>query len=108
MLDKHNVAHLSHAAGYITGNGLLKWESENRNVTYTGANASYELIENVTVSEGRFFSEADNDARDAVIVMGKSIAEEIFGNSNPLGERVKKGRLADGGVTFDYIGMGGN
>jgi len=89
LLDKHNVAHLSHAAGYITGNGLLKWESENRNVTYTGANASYELIENVTVSEGRFFSEADNDARDAVIVMGKSIAEEIFGNSNPLGERVK-------------------
>lgn len=89
LLDKHNVAHLAHASGYVTGNGVLKWGSENRNVTYTGASADYQIIEDVTVQDGRFFSKVDNDSREPVLVMGSSIAEEIFGNSDPVGERVK-------------------
>jgi len=89
LLDKHNVSHIAYVSGYITGNGVLKWESENRNVSYTGANADYEIIENVTVERGRFFSKAENEARDAVVVMGSALAEEIFGNSELIGERVK-------------------
>ena len=89
LLDTHAVGHLALASGYITGNGVLKWGSENRNVSYTGANAAYEIIENVTVQEGRFFSEAENESRTPVIILGSTIAEEIFGNSDPIGERVK-------------------
>jgi len=100
LLDKHNVAHLAHAAGYITGNGVLKWGSENRNVSYTGASADYQIIEDVTVERGRFFSAAENESRDPVLVLGSSIAEEIFGNSDPIGERVKID-----GKQFRVIGM---
>lgn len=89
IMDKHNVTHLTHAAGYITGNGILKWGSENRSVNYTGASADYQVIENVEIADGRFFSEFENEAREPVLVLGAEIKEEIFGNSPAVGERVK-------------------
>ncbi len=89
MLNKNNVAHIAYASGYVTGNGVLKWGSEDRNVTYTGANADYEIVEAVTAAQGRFFTEAEAKEREPVMVMGSQIAEEIFGNADPVGESVK-------------------
>lgn len=89
ILNKNNVRHIDYAAGYVTGNGVLKWGSEDRNVTYTGANADYQVIEAVTSANGRFFTEAEAKEREPVMVFGAQIAEEIFGNQNPIGERVK-------------------
>ena len=89
MLNKSNVSHMAYAAGYVTGNGILKWENVDRNVTYTGTNAEYEIIEAVTPANGRFFTEAEEFEREPVIVMGAQIAEEIFGNVDPVGEQVK-------------------
>lgn len=89
MLNKSNVSHMSYASGYVTGNGVLKWGSEDRNVTYTGANADYRIIEAVTAANGRFFTEAEAKEREPVMVLGSQIAEEIFGNADPVGESVK-------------------
>ncbi|OIO19678.1 MAG: hypothetical protein AUJ37_02320 [Candidatus Magasanikbacteria bacterium CG1_02_41_34] len=100
LLDTHNVSHLAYAAGYITGNGILKWGSESKSVSYTGANADYEIIEKVTVRDGRFFTASDNEAHEPVIVIGNTVAEDVFGNSEPVGERVKIG-----GKQFRVIGV---
>lgn len=89
LLNPNNVRHLAAASGYVTGNGVLRWGSEDRNATYTGANASYEQIENVTLAFGRFFTEAENEDRAPVMILGAEIAREIFGNQDPVGERVK-------------------
>lgn len=89
IMNKQNVSHVSHASGFITGNGILKWASEERNVTFTGANADYEIVEAVTPANGRFFTEAEEEAREPVLVIGHEIAQEIFGNQDPVGERVK-------------------
>jgi ABC-type antimicrobial peptide transport system permease subunit len=92
LLKKSNVAHISHAAGYTSGNLIMQWGGEERNVTFTGANADYQVIENVTVADGRFFSEAENKEREHVMVLGSGVAREIFGNQNPVGENVKLGK----------------
>ncbi len=89
LLNKSNVGHILNAAGYVTGNGILKWGNADRNVTYTGANADYQIVEAVSPASGRFFTEAEAKEREPVIVMGSQIAEEIFGNYDPIGERVK-------------------
>lgn len=89
ILNKANVRHLQEASGYITGNRILRWQSEERSVTFTGANASYQTIEKVSVEDGRFFSEAEAKEQARVMVMGAEIATEIFGNEDPVGEAVK-------------------
>ena len=89
ITNKSNVAHVAYASGYVTGNAVLKWGSVDRNVTYTGANADYQIVEAVTPVKGIFFTEAEAKAREPVMVMGSQIAEEIFDNQEPVGERVK-------------------
>jgi len=58
-------------------------------VTYTGATASYTAVEKIAIADGRFFSEAEEQQGDHVIVIGATIAKEVFGNQDPVGEFVK-------------------
>lgn len=100
LLRSSNVSHVVSAAGYITGNATLSWESEERNVSYTGTNEAYRTLENVTLADGRFFDEGDNAAERRVLVLGAEIAKDIFGNQNPVGERVKLSKKQ-----FEVIGV---
>ncbi len=89
LLRSGNASHLEYAAGYITGNDTLSWESEERGVNYTGTNAEYAKMENVTVASGQFFDETDEAEARRVLVLGSEIATEIFGNQDPVGQTVK-------------------
>jgi ABC-type antimicrobial peptide transport system permease subunit len=89
LLRSGNTSNLQYAAGYITGNDTLSWESEERGVNYTGTNAEYEKMENVTVANGEFFDETDEAEVRRVLVLGSEIATEIFGNQDPVGQAVK-------------------
>jgi ABC-type antimicrobial peptide transport system permease subunit len=100
LLNKNNVEHLTEASGYITGSGVLQWESEERNITFTGANAAYEQIEKVTLASGVFFSEAQNKERERVLVLGSEVARDLFGDIDPIGEVVRIDRKR-----FEVIGV---
>jgi ABC-type antimicrobial peptide transport system permease subunit len=108
LLNPNNVAHLTHAAGYITGSGVLEWENERRNITFTGTNADYERIEKITLASGLFFTEAQNKERERVLVLGSDIARDIFKDIDPVGQFVRIDRkrfrvigvLAPKGSTF--------
>ena len=54
-----------------------------------GLTANGQLLFKTKMRAGRFFSQAEVDARKKVTVIGPKIAEEIFGETNPLGERIK-------------------
>jgi len=41
------------------------------------------------LTDGRFFSQAEVDARKKVTVIGPKVAKEFFGEISPLGERIK-------------------
>ena len=89
LLLKNNVQHLKEVAAYLSGSDVFQWEAEERNVTYTGATASYTAVEKIAIADGRFFSEAEEQQGDHVIVIGATIAKEVFGNQDPVGEFVK-------------------
>ncbi len=102
LLDTHNVTHLKSMAAYVSGNDILSWRSEDRNVTYTGATASYADMEQVTMAAGSFFTDAEEQTGEHVMVLGKEIATEIFGNQDPVGQQVKLKKLR-----FKVIGVMG-
>lgn len=89
LADKNNVRNISSVASYVSGNDLLKWGSVERAVTYTGTTASYETIEKAEMASGRFFDESEEASGVHVLVLGATIAEEIFGNQDPIGQSVK-------------------
>lgn len=100
LLNKKNVAHLEQVNAIISGNDVLQWKDKERNVTFTGTLASYVDLEKTEIGDGRFFDPAEEETGEHVMILGSEIAEEIFGNSNPVGQTVKLKRKS-----FKVIGV---
>jgi putative ABC transport system permease protein len=99
-----DVAHIAPNVGYSGG-------PFDDNITYNGHNyrwgntqgvsANYADIANVTLREGRFITEADDQQRRDVLVLGVNAADALFTNSNNIvGTNVKMG-----GITFEVVGV---
>lgn len=46
-------------------------------------------IENIKIENGRFYTESESNNGSPVIVLGHSIAENLFGNANPIGKQIR-------------------
>ena len=86
-----NVPNIDASAYVIfSGGETIKYEGE----TISGVNVTpvsngiYE-IEDFKVEQGRFYTESESVSGAPVIVIGYSIAENLFGNLNPLGKQVR-------------------
>jgi putative ABC transport system permease protein len=71
------------------GSGLLIKGNFNIQTTIIGTNADYQAINNYNLALGQFINEGDIDTSRNIIVLGSGLAEELFGNNNPLGEKMK-------------------
>ncbi len=65
-----------------------------------GTTPDYETIAALDFSAGRFFSAQDLDRRERVVVLGPTAAEELFGDSDPIGQTV---RIA--GRSLEVVGV---
>jgi putative ABC transport system permease protein len=99
-----DVAHIAPNVGYNGG-------SFDDNVTYQGRNyrwgntqgvsANYADITNITIREGRFLSDADDQQRANVMVIGVNAADALFPGYNQIaGAQVRMG-----GYNFEVIGV---
>jgi putative ABC transport system permease protein len=67
----------------------------------SGVTANAESIYNITISEGRFITEADDQQRRNVMVIGVNAAEALFPR-----EQTRAGRFVRmGGIDFEVIGV---
>ena len=68
----------------------------------TGVTANYADLTNVTIHEGRFITDADNDQRRNVLVIGVNAADALFpGEKNNIaGKEVRMG-----GYNFEIVGV---
>jgi putative ABC transport system permease protein len=66
-----------------------------------GASASYERVANVSIAEGRFINEVDDEHRRNVMVIGVNVAEALF----PHQSRVAGSIVDWGGREFEVIGV---
>ena len=64
-------------------------EKTTANVDIAAVTHEYLQIEDLQISEGRFFNESESASGSPVIVMGHEIAQNLFGYSNPLGKEVR-------------------
>ncbi|MFO7769398.1 MAG: ABC transporter permease [bacterium] len=70
------------------------------NGSVTGTMMGFQEAMDWHVEEGRFISRTDLDKTRPVIVLGKTLAEDLFGAADPVGREVKLN-----GERFDVIGV---
>lgn len=65
-----------------------------------GSTAEYASISNIDISDGRFLTKSDVGAATRVVVIGQTVADKLFVDISPIGEKVRINR-----VPFTVIGL---
>ncbi|MEW6402485.1 MAG: ABC transporter permease [Chloroflexota bacterium] len=78
-------------------------------VEILGTTTGFPSVRDMEIADGRYFTETDIDRKAKVAVLGSSMAEELFGDSSPIGQYITVGttKLVVIGV-FDEKGSVGN
>lgn len=75
----------------LIGQELVSFERANKTSMLWGMSASFFDLHNASVVEGRAYTDEENNSQARVAVIGPNVREDLFGLSDPLGERVKVG-----------------
>ncbi|RJQ35135.1 FtsX-like permease family protein [Candidatus Parcubacteria bacterium] len=87
---RERVKGVSAVAAYSRGVATVSWQNKTDDTSFLGVTDEYLKVEtNAELSDGRFFSTEESDQVSRVLVLGSKVAEELFANNNPIGERVK-------------------
>ncbi len=85
---------------YVNGIGTVSFQSNFYDTNLEGVTEGYLDTEGGELSSGRFFSKEENDNLSKVAVLGATVKNELFGDSEAVGQRVKINRQ-----TFTVIGV---
>ena len=78
-------------------------------VELLGTTTGFPSVRDMDIANGRYFSDQDVERKSKVAVLGSSVAGELFGESDPIGQYINVGttKLAVIGV-FEEKGLVGN
>jgi len=85
---------LTGVAPLAQGNGQLVTKDTNANAQLMGVTPAYAAVSGLGISSGVFISDRDNDRSAQVIVLGSTIAEDLYGTEiDPVGQRIRSGNM---------------
>ncbi len=64
------------------------YRGTNFDTLLVGTEPTYQQVRNFYVADGRFITYDDVDKKAPVVVLGSSVAEELFGSKDPIGENI--------------------
>jgi putative ABC transport system permease protein len=76
------------------------FQNQNWGTSIMGTNPDFQLIKNWALVRGEFFTLQDVKAAAKVCVLGKTVAEKLFGVQNPVGQIIRVKR-----IPFRVIGV---
>ena len=77
--------------GFVQGNAEIEGNNRSRRTTIYGAGHDFPRAFTMPVKIGRFLPADDPVAPRAFAVLGHKVKQELFGNTNPLGHRIRIG-----------------
>ena len=80
-------------AEQIASSQIVRADSATIETDVIGAMPDFPQVRGVELADGRFFSQQDLDRKAKVAVLGYSTAQELFGDSDPIGQSITAGTL---------------
>ena len=78
----------------------VRWEAENTNTNVYGITPDGFRVRNIAIAAGRLFDAQEDRGRRRVAILGPTVVQNLFGQADPLGLRIRVGR-----VPFEVIGV---
>ncbi|MEA1937161.1 MAG: ABC transporter permease [Patescibacteria group bacterium] len=83
------IPHIIAVSPYANGNADISFGNKIKNATFSGVTSDYINVEDTKISQGRFILPEENEGTVRIAVLGSEIKEDLFGENNPLGKRIK-------------------
>jgi len=74
---------------YVSSRAQVVYANKNWNTRIEGTGPAYSSMRAAQPAVGRFFTEDEVKMREKVAVLGATVAKELFGDVNPVSERMK-------------------
>jgi putative ABC transport system permease protein len=87
----HRINEVEAVVPVIQGNARVEFGQRNRRTTIIGVGADMPQVWSMGVSVGQFLPDDAFASARAFAVLGSRMREELFGTSNPLGQRIRVG-----------------
>ena len=98
---RNNVPHLEASSGIIMENGNVGYNTTGKTQVFIeGVEPDFFKIQYPVLYKGRLINDADVRERKKVVDIGKNLANELFGNEDPIGKFI-----SINGVYFHVIGV---
>ena len=94
------ILEVSDVVPYVSSRGQVVYKNKNWNTSVVGTSIDYQNLHTSGMQYGRFFTQGEANARDKVAILGKAVADELFGNQNPVGQFVRINR-----ISFQIVGV---
>jgi putative ABC transport system permease protein len=88
---RREVSQVRHVAPLVVGTARVQSGSRSREVTVLGATAALQPVRNLEVRVGRYLPDGEPARMPRVCVIGSTVALELFGTANPLGQMLRLG-----------------
>jgi putative ABC transport system permease protein len=100
LTDIKTLGNVVNDYGMVVGQKVVSYRNVAKSVLFYGASADRFQIDKSTLKSGRFFTAAEDAGAAPVAILGSQLADDLFGQSDPLGQLV---RLGD--TNFQVIGV---
>jgi len=100
LRDKKNAPNIVEAVGYTKGVGTASWGANTYDTNLSGCSVGYIEVEDGEVEQGRFFNKEEERNLARVAVLGSTVKDELFGESEAVGQKVKIKKH-----TFEVVGV---
>ncbi|MDR3642290.1 MAG: ABC transporter permease [Candidatus Doudnabacteria bacterium] len=110
LRDTSRVPHAAAVNATVRGSVAVAWESQTVDTNFVGTDYNYPNVISFTMQEGQFFSQQQDQGNANVVVLGSTVANELFGGSgtDPVGQIVKvrsSSQKQPGGIPLRVIGV---
>jgi putative ABC transport system permease protein len=104
------VPHAVAVNAEVLGTCTVTWENKSVDTNFLATDSGYQKGINFTMQEGQFMNPSDIDSSANVVVLGSTVADELFKNTgvDPVGQVIKvrnASQVTAGGIPLYVVGV---
>ncbi|MCX6724039.1 MAG: ABC transporter permease [Candidatus Staskawiczbacteria bacterium] len=110
LRNKNQVPHAEAVASLVMGSVSVTWQNKTVDTNFIGTDYNFPNVLNTSIKNGQFFSQRQGEGAANVVILGDTVASEIFNNTgvDPIGQVVKVRSASQeqaGGIPLRVIGV---
>ncbi len=97
---KTELTNVTGIAPTVNGKAMIQFEEKTWNTSLTGSSTAFASLRSVQPDIGRNFTQEEETSRARVVMIGRTIAKNLFGDKDPIGAEIRINR-----IYFQVIGL---